>query len=122
MLGWDRVVGNFLEQAVPFLTLFMINVALATLGVTSSSRVRSAGWVYVAFRALYPVRHEHLPHSCGQQPLWCKTGPEACSNDKLLPSSDSSNVPLYLCHACCGRHVVRWPGSTGEEVEGEPVR
>lgn len=60
MLGWDRVVGNFLEQAVPFLTLFMINVALATLGVTSGSRVRSAGWIYVAFRALYPVRDGHV--------------------------------------------------------------
>lgn len=56
MLAWDRAVGNLLEQAMPFLTLFWLNIGLAVLGYTSYTGVVAAGWIYVAFRALYPVR------------------------------------------------------------------
>lgn len=55
MLAWDRIVGNLLEQAMPFLTLFWVNTGLAALGATRYERVAAAGWVYVVFRALYPV-------------------------------------------------------------------
>lgn len=55
MLAWDRVVGNLLEQAMPFLTLFWLNIGLAALGATSYESVAAAGWIYVVFRALYPV-------------------------------------------------------------------
>ncbi|CAM9353492.1 unnamed protein product [Hapterophycus canaliculatus] len=55
MLAWDRIVGNLLEQAMPFLTLFWVNIGLAALGLTSYTRVTVAGWIYVLFRALYPV-------------------------------------------------------------------
>lgn len=55
MLGWDRIVGNLLEQAMPFLTLFWVNTGLAALGATDYGRVAIAGWVYVIFRALYVV-------------------------------------------------------------------
>eukprot|EP00903_Cladosiphon_okamuranus_P018886 g17369.t1 len=55
MLAWDRIVGNMLEQAMPFLTLFWLNIGLATLGSTSIDVVAPAGWIYVVFRALYPV-------------------------------------------------------------------
>ncbi|CAN0519955.1 unnamed protein product, partial [Scytosiphon promiscuus] len=26
ILAWDRIVGNLLEQAMPFLTLFWVNI------------------------------------------------------------------------------------------------
>ncbi|CAN0099101.1 unnamed protein product [Scytosiphon promiscuus] len=55
ILAWDRIVGNLLEQAMPFLTLFWANIGLAALGYTSHTGVAIAGWTYVAFRALYPV-------------------------------------------------------------------
>ena len=55
ILGWDRAVGNLLEQAMPFLTLFWLNVGLAALGATDYKGVATAGWIYVVFRALYPV-------------------------------------------------------------------
>lgn len=55
MLAWDRIVGNLLEQAMPFLTLFWLNIGLAALGATSHTGVAIAGWIYVVFRALYPV-------------------------------------------------------------------
>lgn len=55
VLGWDRVIGNYLEQAMPFLTTFWINVGLAALGATDYRNVAAAGWVYIVFRALYPV-------------------------------------------------------------------
>lgn len=44
----DRTVGNLLEWALPFLGFFWMSVVL-TNGATVT-----AGWVYVAFRALYP--------------------------------------------------------------------
>ncbi|CAM9424659.1 unnamed protein product [Choristocarpus tenellus] len=55
MLGWDRTVGNMLEQAMPFLTLFWVNIALDIINSSSSGTVITAGWCYVAFRFLYPV-------------------------------------------------------------------
>lgn len=55
MLAWDRIVGNLLEQAMPFLTLFWLNIGLAALGATSYTGVAAAGWIYVVFRTLYPV-------------------------------------------------------------------
>ncbi|CAN0342329.1 unnamed protein product [Ascophyllum nodosum] len=55
MLGWDRIVGNMLEQSIPFLTLFWINIGLAAIDATGYIGVVAAGWVYVIFRALYPV-------------------------------------------------------------------
>lgn len=55
MLAWDRIVGNMLEQAMPFLTLFWLNIGLAALGATGYTGVAAAGWIYVVFRALYPV-------------------------------------------------------------------
>ena len=55
ILAWDRTVGNMLEQAMPFLTLFWLNIGLAALGATSFEGVAAAGWIYVVFRALYPV-------------------------------------------------------------------
>ncbi|CAM9312744.1 unnamed protein product [Ectocarpus sp. 4 AP-2014] len=55
MLAWDRIVGNLLEQAMPFLTLFWLNIGLAALGATSHTGVAVAGWIYVVFRALFPV-------------------------------------------------------------------
>lgn len=55
ILAWDRVVGNMLEQAMPFLTLFWLNIGLAALGATRLNGVAAAGWIYVVFRALYPV-------------------------------------------------------------------
>lgn len=61
MLGWDRVVGNLLEQAMPFLTLFWVNIGLAALGATDYAGVAIAGWVYVIFRALYVVSRYHAP-------------------------------------------------------------
>lgn len=55
MLAWDRIVGNLLEQAMPFLTVFWLNIGLAALGATDYTGVAAAGWIYVVFRALYPV-------------------------------------------------------------------
>eukprot|EP00904_Undaria_pinnatifida_P011075 jgi/Undpi1/7098/HiC_scaffold_22.g09572.m1 len=53
MLAWDRIVGNLLEQAMPFLTLFWLNIGLAAINVTDYRGIAIAGWVYVVFRALY---------------------------------------------------------------------
>lgn len=55
VLGWDRIIGNYLEQAMPFLTTFWINVGLAAVGATNYRNIAVAGWVYVVFRALYPL-------------------------------------------------------------------
>ncbi|CAM9492672.1 unnamed protein product [Choristocarpus tenellus] len=55
MVGWDRVVGNMCEQSMPFLTLFWINIALEYLTLESAGSAVTAGWCYVAFRAIYPV-------------------------------------------------------------------
>lgn len=55
ILAWERIVGNQLEQAMPFLTLFWLNIGLAALGATSYKGVAASGWIYVVFRALYPV-------------------------------------------------------------------
>lgn len=55
MLAWDRIVGNLLEQAMPFLTLFWLNIGLAAINVTDYRGIAIAGWVYVVFRALYSV-------------------------------------------------------------------
>lgn len=55
MLGWDRIVGNMIEQSMPFLTLFWINIGLAAIDLTDYVAIAAAGWVYVIFRALYPV-------------------------------------------------------------------
>lgn len=55
MLGWDRTVGNMLEQSVPFLTLFWLSIFLSDRGGLSHSYVVGAGWLYVVLRALYPV-------------------------------------------------------------------
>lgn len=40
---------------MPFLTLFWLNIGLAALGATSVDGVAAAGWIYVVFRALFPV-------------------------------------------------------------------
>lgn len=58
MLGWDRIVGNMMEQSMPFLTLFWINIGLAAIDLTDYVAIAAAGWVYVVFRALYPVSLE----------------------------------------------------------------
>lgn len=55
MLGWDRTVGNMLEQSVPFLTLFWLNIWLSSFGGVSHGYIAAAGWLYVALRSLYPV-------------------------------------------------------------------
>lgn len=44
-----------LEQAMPFLTLFWINIVLAATGSTDYVPVAIAGWVYVVFRISYAV-------------------------------------------------------------------
>ncbi|KAG5192707.1 hypothetical protein JKP88DRAFT_196873 [Tribonema minus] len=49
----DRTVGNFLEQALPFLVTFWL--ALASCGDSNCASVVYRGWAYVFFRALYPV-------------------------------------------------------------------
>eukprot|EP00611_Tribonema_gayanum_P013014 TRINITY_DN2376_c0_g1_i1.p1 TRINITY_DN2376_c0_g1~~TRINITY_DN2376_c0_g1_i1.p1 ORF type:complete len:175 (-),score=20.93 TRINITY_DN2376_c0_g1_i1:269-721(-) len=49
----DRTVGNFLEQALPFLVTFWL--ALASSGDSNCASVVYRGWAYVFFRALYPV-------------------------------------------------------------------
>lgn len=56
MLGWDRTVGNMLEQSVPFLTLFWLSIFLSDRGGLSHFYVVNAGWIYVSLRAMYPVR------------------------------------------------------------------
>lgn len=48
LLPFDRTVGNLLEWALPFLGFFWTSMIL-----TDGSTL-TAGWVYVAFRALYP--------------------------------------------------------------------
>lgn len=55
MLGWDRTVGNMLEQSVPFLTLFWLSIFLSDRGGLSHFYVVNAGWIYVSLRAMYPV-------------------------------------------------------------------
>lgn len=55
ILAWDRTLGNLLEQSMPFLTAFWINIGLAALGATNYAGVATAGWVYVVFRSLYVV-------------------------------------------------------------------
>lgn len=49
MLAIDRSVGNLLEWSVPFLAIFWLSMLL-----TDGATLR-AGWVYVGFRALYPL-------------------------------------------------------------------
>ena len=50
VLTADRTVGNFLEQAFPFLvTLWLHGVFCGDV-----ARTACAGWTYVAARALYP--------------------------------------------------------------------
>lgn len=44
-------VGNFLEQAVPFLLVFWLHVVFAG----NPQRSALFGWAYMAFRALYPL-------------------------------------------------------------------
>ncbi|CAN0515305.1 unnamed protein product, partial [Scytosiphon promiscuus] len=56
MLGWDRTVGNMLEQSVPFLGLFWLNICLSSYGGLSYVYITAVGWLYVALRSLYPVR------------------------------------------------------------------
>lgn len=55
MLGWDRTVGNMMEQSVPFLSLFWLNIYLSSFTELSCSHIMAAGWTYVALRSLYPV-------------------------------------------------------------------
>ena len=55
MLGWDRTVGNMLEQSVPFLGLFWLNIYLSSYGGLSYVYITAAGWLYVGIRSLYPV-------------------------------------------------------------------
>lgn len=55
MLGWDRTVGNMLEQSVPFLGLFWLNIWLSSFGGLSYVYITAAGWLYVGLRSLYPV-------------------------------------------------------------------
>ncbi|CAM9247621.1 unnamed protein product, partial [Discosporangium mesarthrocarpum] len=56
MLAWDRVVGNMLEQSMPFLVLFWLNVGVLTLkGEEAHGHVITAAWFYIVARALYPV-------------------------------------------------------------------
>ncbi|MEO0437746.1 MAG: OmpA family protein [Pseudomonadota bacterium] len=55
MLGWDRTVGNMLEQMGPFLALFWSNMLLSPYGGLSHKYVAAAGWLYVLLRSLYPV-------------------------------------------------------------------
>lgn len=55
MLGWDRTVGNMLEQSVPFLSLFWLSIFSSDRGGLPHSYIVTAGWTYVGLRALYPV-------------------------------------------------------------------
>eukprot|EP00052_Salpingoeca_macrocollata_P008804 m.69511 g.69511 ORF g.69511 m.69511 type:complete len:188 (+) comp16781_c0_seq3:133-696(+) len=52
MLGMDRAVGNMMEQMPLFLVLFWLCVVFAP---AQGSTVILAGYVYIAFRALYPI-------------------------------------------------------------------
>lgn len=56
MLGWDRTAGNMMEQSIPFLSLFWLNVLLSPYGGMASGYITALGWAYVALRSLYPVR------------------------------------------------------------------
>lgn len=56
MLGWDRTVGNMLEQSVPFLLLFWLSIFSSDRGGLPHLYIVTAGWMYVGLRALYPVR------------------------------------------------------------------
>lgn len=55
MLGWDRTVGNMLEQSMPFLTLFWMSIFFSESGGLQYGYIVAAGWLYVALRAVYPV-------------------------------------------------------------------
>lgn len=48
LLVGDRVVGNYIEWAVPFLSLFWMSMTIAGEG-------ENLGWAYVALRLLYIV-------------------------------------------------------------------
>lgn len=76
MLAWDRIVGNLLEQAMPFLTVFWLNIGLAALGATDYTGVAIAGWIYVVFRALYPVS---FPLPCLDNGSSTAVGNRVCS-------------------------------------------
>lgn len=47
----DRSVGNLMEQSVPFLVSFALSVAFGG-DMDWSCKL---GWLYIAFRAIYPV-------------------------------------------------------------------
>lgn len=49
LIPFDRSVGNLLEWALPFLGFFWMSMVLTSGGTLT------AGWVYVGFRALYPL-------------------------------------------------------------------
>ena len=49
MLTADRAVGNLLEQSLPFLLSMYMHAALV-----SSSQAATIGWIWLAFRSIYP--------------------------------------------------------------------
>ncbi|CAB1120833.1 unnamed protein product [Ectocarpus sp. CCAP 1310/34] len=55
MLGWDRTVGNMLEQMGPFLSLFWSNIWLSPYGGLPHAYIAALGWLYVLLRSFYPM-------------------------------------------------------------------
>ncbi|CAM9580388.1 unnamed protein product [Pylaiella littoralis] len=117
MLAWDRIVGNLLEQAMPFLTLFWLNIGLAALGLTGYTGVAVAGWIYVVFRALYPVSDPHVfTWSTGNQvgntclhrvaQRWRRKGgaprQDSDGNSRHVSGGD---IPLGQHARCCSAEV-----------------
>ena len=49
-LRFDRTVGNLMEQSVPFLVSLLLSAAFGG-NIDDTARL---GWIYLAFRSLYP--------------------------------------------------------------------
>jgi len=49
-LRFDRTVGNLMEQSVPFLVSLLLSAAFGG-NIDDTARL---GWIYIAFRSLYP--------------------------------------------------------------------
>lgn len=49
-LKFDRTVGNLMEQSVPFLVSLLLSAAFGD----NIDETAKYGWIYIAFRALYP--------------------------------------------------------------------
>ena len=47
---WDRTVGNFLEQSLPFYFGMFLHAILV-----SPNAAAKAGWLWILFRAYYPI-------------------------------------------------------------------